>query len=104
MKKNPVVWIVQDDGYKDFRQAEAYGNLKVLATRDLSLFADPSPRVHHLSKELSKYDPDVDYLLLAGDPILIGAVCGIVLKSHGTMRALKWSKQSQDYKSVEIKL
>lgn len=101
---NPIVFVIQDDGYKNFQQAESFGQLEVMFTRDLSLYSDPSPRIHHASKLVSRYDPERDFFLLTGDPVLIGLVCGLSLKKYNKFRALKWDKTTQRYNSLSVSL
>jgi hypothetical protein len=46
-----------------------------------------------------------DYLLLTGDPAIIGVACSIVSDiTGGKFRLLKWDKQERKYYSIEINL
>ena len=57
-----------------------------------------------LRKELSKYRIK-DYLLLTGDPAIIGVACSIVSDiTNGKFNLLKWDKQERKYYSIEIDL
>ena len=78
----------------------------------------------HLSRELKKKDPkgveksnvhgwqidlfdfkQDDYLLLTGDPAIIGVACSIVSDmTNGKYNLLKWDKQERQYYPIEINL
>ena len=46
-----------------------------------------------------------DYLLLTGDPAIIGVACSIVSDmTSGTYNLLKWDKQERRYYPIEINL
>ena len=46
-----------------------------------------------------------DYLLLTGDPAIIGVACSIVSDiTNGKYKLLKWDKQERKYYPVEIDL
>ncbi len=46
-----------------------------------------------------------DYLLLTGDPAIIGVACSIVSDiTHGKYNVLKWDKQERKYYPISINL
>ena len=46
-----------------------------------------------------------DYLLLTGDPAIIGVACSIVSDiTNGKYNLLKWDKQERTYYPIEINL
>ena len=48
---------------------------------------------------------DSDYLLLTGDPAIIGVACSIVSDmTNGKYKLLKWDKQERKYYPIEINL
>ena len=52
-----------------------------------------------------KHYPISDYLLLTGDPAIIGVACSIVSDiTNGKYKLLKWDKQERRYYPVEIDL
>ena len=53
---------------------------------------------------LIDYTPE-DYLLLTGDPAIIGVACSIVSDmTNGKYNLLKWDKQERQYYPIEINL
>ena len=64
----------------------------------------PGPLIYKLRKGLRNYTPE-DYLLLTGDPAIIGVACSIVSDiTNGKYKVLKWDKQERKYYPIEINL
>ena len=64
----------------------------------------PGPLIFKLRKGLRNYKPE-DYLLLTGDPAIIGVACSIVSDiTNGKYKVLKWDKQERKYYPIEINL
>ena len=64
----------------------------------------PGPLVFKLRKGLRDFTKK-DYLLLTGDPAIIGVACSIVSDiTNGKFNLLKWDKQERKYYPIEINL
>jgi len=64
----------------------------------------PGPLVYKLRKGLKDFKEE-DYLLLTGDPAIIGVACSIVSDiTNGKYNLLKWDKQERKYYPIEINL
>ena len=64
----------------------------------------PGPLIFKLRKGLSQYRSK-DFLLLTGDPAIIGVDCSIVSDiTNGKYQLLKWDKQERKYYSININL
>ena len=64
----------------------------------------PGPLIYKLRQGLKNYTSD-DYLLLTGDPALIGVACSIVSDiTNDKYNILKWDKQERKYYPIEINL
>ena len=56
-------------------------------------------------KKTKKDYEQTDYLLLTGDPAIIGVACSIVSDiTNGKYKLLKWDKQERKYYPIEINL
>ena len=107
----PIVYVIQEiPGTKDGRPkinimgAAEYGTFKFLLPELSQIIFSPGPLIFKLRKELSKYKIK-DYLLLTGDPAIIGVACSIVSDiTNGKFNLLKWDKQERKYYSIEIDL
>ena len=84
--------------------AQKFGTLKTLLPEHSQIILSPGPLIFKLRKLLDKYTPD-DYLLLTGDPAIIGVACSIVSDmTNGRYNLLKWDKQDRIYYPISINL
>tara|TARA_R100000664_G_scaffold17775_2_gene26789 strand:+ start:1258 stop:1614 length:357 start_codon:yes stop_codon:yes gene_type:complete len=84
--------------------AQKYGELKFLLPEFSQIIFSPGPLVFKLKKLLKNFKPE-DYLLLIGDPALIGVACSIVSDiTNGKYNLLKWDKQERQYYPIKINL
>ena len=64
----------------------------------------PGPLIFKLRKGLKDYTHE-DFLLLTGDPAIIGVACSIVSDiTSGKFNLLKWDKQERKYYPIHINL
>ena len=84
--------------------ASKYGKFKFLLSEFSQIIFSPGPLIYKLRQGLKNYTSD-DYLLLTGDPALIGVACSIVSDiTNGKYKILKWYKQERKYYPIEINL
>ena len=112
-KKNepPIVYVIQEiPGTKDGRPkinimgAAGYGKLKFLLPELSQIIFSPGPLIYKLRQGLKNISKK-DYLLLTGDPAIIGVACSIVSENtNGKFKLLKWDKQERKYYPIEINL
>ena len=80
------------------------GKFNFLLPEFSQMIFSPGPLIYKLRKGLKNYTPD-DYLLLTGDPAIIGVACSIVSDiTNGKYNVLKWDKQERKYYPIEINL
>ena len=110
MKEN-IVYVIQEiPGTKsgnpkiNIMGASDYGNIKFLLPELSQIIFSPGPLIFKLRNLLKDYTPH-DYLLLTGDPAIIGVACSIVSDiTNGKYNLLKWDKQERKYYPIEINL
>ena len=84
--------------------AREYGEFVFCLPERSQIIFSPGPLIFKLREILKKYTPK-DYLLLTGDPAIIGVACSIVSDiTNGKYRLLKWDKQERKYYSIDINL
>ena len=84
--------------------AAEYGVFKFLLPELSQIIFSPGPLIFKLRKGLKDFS-EKDYLLLTGDPAIIGVACSIVSDiTNGKFKLLKWDKQERKYYSIEINL
>ena len=113
MKKDrePIVYVIQEiAGTRDGRPkiniigASQYGSFKFLLPELSQIIFYPGPLIMKLRQSLKDYKSE-DYLLLTGDPAIIGVACSIVSDiTNGKYNLLKWDKQERKYYPIKINL
>ena len=84
--------------------AREYGEIKSLLPELSQIIFSPGPLIFKLRKLLKDFRPD-DYLLLTGDPAIIGVACSIVSDiTNGKYNLLKWDRQERKYYPIKINL
>ena len=84
--------------------ASKYGEFKFLLPEFSQIIFSPGPLIFKLRKSLKDFTTE-DYLLLTGDPAIIGVACSIVSDmTNGRYNLLKWDKQEKTYYPIEINL
>ena len=107
----PIVYVIQEiPGTKDGRPkinimgAATFGKFKFLLPELSQIIFSPGPLIFKLRKSLANYRQK-DFLLLTGDPAIIGVACSIVSDiTNGKYNLLKWDKQERKYYSIAIDL
>ena len=80
------------------------GKFKFLLPELSQIIFSPGPLIFKLRAGLKKFNAK-DYLLLTGDPAIIGVACSIVSDiTNGKYNLLKWDKQERKYYPIEINL
>ena len=106
-----VVYIIQEiPGTKEGRPkinimgAKEYGEFVFLLPELSQIIFSPGPIIFKLRQLLKNYT-DQDYLLLTGDPAIIGVACSVASDiTGGKYNVLKWDKQERKYYPIKINL
>ena len=84
--------------------ASRYGEFKFLLPEFSQMIFSPGPLIYKLRQGLKNFTQE-DYLLLTGDPAIIGVACSIVSDiTNVKYNLLKWDKQERKYYPIEINL
>jgi len=110
-EEKPIVYVIQEiAGTREGRPkinimgAAEFGTFKFLLPELSQIIFSPGPLIFKLRKGLQNYRPS-DFLLLTGDPAIIGVACSIVSDiTNGKYQLLKWDKQERKYYSININL
>ena len=108
---SPIVYVIQEiPGTKagapkiNIMSASKYGKFKFLLPEFSQIIVSPGPLIFKLRNLLKDYKT-TDYLLLTGDPAIIGVACSIVSDiTNGKYQLLKWDKQDKVYYSIAINI
>ena len=107
----PKVYVLQElPGTKagspkiNIMSASKFGEFRFLLPEFSQIIFSPGPLIFKLRNLLKDYNVK-DYLLLTGDPAIIGVACSIVSEfTNGKYNLLKWDKQDRIYYPIEINL
>ena len=107
----PTVYVIQEipgtqsgNPKINIMGASHYGQFKFLLPEFSQMIFSPGPLIYKLRQGLKDYHVK-DYLLLTGDPAIIGVACSIVSDiTNGKYNVLKWDKQERKYYPIEINL
>ena len=116
MKENisqnePIVYLLQEvPGTKIGRPkyniigAQKFGRIEVLLREDTQIVRSPGPITYQLRRLLKDFR-DKDYLLLSGDPKVIGLAIAVACDiNNGKYKTLTWDKQEKMYYSTEFNI
>ena len=80
------------------------GKFNFLLPEFSQIIFSPGPLIYKLRKGLKSFNAK-DYLLLTGDPAIIGVACSIVSDiTNGKYNLLKWDRQERKYYPIKINL
>lgn len=108
--KNPqsTVYVIQEQHYLDYRDAERFGELSFVTSRNYpnqpnSIMAKQMPDT--IARSLKGFNANSDYILFSGDPAMIFAF-GCCLMKLGIdteyFNVLKWDGQLAKYIDFKI--
>ena len=108
---SPIVYVIQEiPGTKagtpkiNIMSASKYGKFRFLLPEFSQIIFSPGPLIFKLRNLLKNYRTK-DYLLLTGDPAIIGVACSIASDiTNGKYNLLKWDKQENQYYPIAINL
>ncbi len=99
-----TVYITQETAGRNFHSARQYGDLVPLLPNETQVVLSSTPTIRKLRCGLKNFTKD-DYLLLSGDPIIMGLAIVIALEfSNGQGHILKWDKIDRVYYPVTLDL
>ena len=109
--KEPIVYVLQElPGTRIGRPkfnimgASKYGKLKVLLREDTQIILSPGPIIFELRRLLKEYNSN-DYLLLSGDPKVIGLSIAVACDiNNGKYTTLTWDRQEKMYYPTEFNI
>ncbi len=102
MKTSPRVFIPQESPGKNVIPAAKFGELVTIFDAHKQVMLSPAPATNAINHALRNFSDD-DYLLLIGDPVLVGVCCSVAAKfNSGRMKLLKWDRQEHRYYVIQV--
>ena len=88
----------------DITPALKYGEIKIMFPRLKQMQFSPGPMVMEIKNSLKNFTAN-DYLLLYGDPAIIGVVCAVVSDiTNGKFKLLKFDRRQFTYYPIELNI
>lgn len=104
-----MVLVVHPISNKDVNisSAEAYGDLRFVNKG--YVFIDeveneqlPPAFVNNMLRAVDAFDPEEDYLLIAGDHLQLIALSALLADRWGRFKVLRYDREARGYASIEI--
>ncbi len=88
----------------DITPALKYGEIKIMFPRLKQMQFSPGPMVMEIKNSLKNFTAN-DYLLLYGDPAIIGVVCAVASDiTNGKFKLLKYDRRQFSYYAIELNI
>ena len=98
------VYVIQENSKFNIISAKRYGELVPVFEEGKQIMLSPAPAIKKLNYILKDFNDD-DYLLLIGDPSIIGIACAMAASyNRGRFKCLKWDKREYKYYPIEVNL
>ena len=94
---SPMVWVVQESN-NDYAPAEQFGTVRFITKSDLRVVGGTQSSVveHDIRVFNSIYEPGLDYIVPAGNPMVTALVC-LSLPRGIAHKFLKWDGRRAEY-------
>ena len=103
-EKKAKVFVVQEESKFNIISAQQYGQLIPLYEEGKQIMLSPGPAIRK-AKSIMKDFSDDDYLLLIGDPAMIGVACSVAsYNNRGKYKVLKYDRRTYTYYPIQIDL
>lgn len=102
MDDKPNVWVVYNDGRRDYSKAERYGVLKDVFTHQVhdNSWGAALSHIRHLFQNYK----DGDFILPVGSHLMTAAVTAVALENSEdqVLRFLSWDNRKFDYEVANV--
>lgn len=90
-----TVWVTYNDRRKNMSNAEKFGELKDVFS-SIGKEYNPDKLIQHARTVLKNWQPG-DYLLVVGDPALVGICMVVISEIDDEINLLKWDRINFEY-------
>jgi hypothetical protein len=98
------VYVLQEQAGKNIVTALDFGEIEVLLPSNTQIGFSAGQVTQVLYSKLSSYTEN-DYLLLMGDPVIIGIATTVAAHwSNGKVKMLKWDRMEKRYYPIQFNL
>jgi hypothetical protein len=98
----PKVYVTSETTQHNVTPALQFGEIVTILPPNAQVLFSVVPAVSRIKRKLEKFT-DEDYLVLIGDPAVIGIVCSVAAaKNNGRFKVLKWDRREKLYVPLQI--
>ena len=96
------VYVTSETTQHNVTPALQFGEIITILPPNAQVLFSVVPTVQRIRRKLEKFSEE-DYLVLIGDPAVIGIVCSIAAaKNNGRYKVLKWDRREKLYVPLQI--
>ena len=102
-----TVYVVQEMRHLNYTPAEKFGEVVFMTNTEFRLQPGSQQNELTLSKiqsDLAKFQPERDFIVLTGGPVLCGIVLHMILRDYGVANVLHWDGMARSYIPYRIDL
>lgn len=99
--KTGKVWVVQENPRMDYSPAEAFGEIRFMTAdefRPMAASLKNEDIKADVERGAAEFVAETDWLVLTGNPIMIGYAFHLVHKENSRVRFLQWDRIRGEYR------
>lgn len=99
------VFITQENPALNYAAAESYGDIEFLTRHDWSPVKQSlnnEQLVLDLRHKLKKFNPDEDYIVSSGSPVIAAVAFMLLREKTDRFRMLRWSNRDHVYYELDV--
>lgn len=103
----PRVFVTQEQSKLNYLPAEKFGEIEFVTRDEFSPVAKSlgnTAIVEQIKSKLSKYNPEEDYIVFSGSPVVAAAVFAAIGQMAGRFTVLRWSNRDNFYTPITVDL
>ena len=99
------VFVVQENPRLNYVDAERFGEVVFMTSKEFSPLKNSlvnAEIISDIQAFMKDFDPDNDYLLLTGGPVLLGYAFHLAISKKGYITVLQWDGMKQAYLPIQF--
>lgn len=100
------VFVVQENNRVDYCDAERFGEVRFMTAEEFKPMSSSLRNANILEDvrlHMGQFNPETDYLVLTGNPIVIGYAFHLALLKSPAVKCLQWDRFNGSYREVTFK-
>lgn len=101
----PKVYVIKENSRLNYLDAERFGDVVFITDKDYTPMKNSLCNreiIDSIDDYMGRFDPDRDFLLLTGGPVLIGYAFHLGISKKGYLSLLQWDNIRREYIPVQF--